>query len=140
MNNLDKQYTDLVNDAYMNYLIEQEKAYKIKYNELSSNGFFEIDLDWQNLSQEEFINKIKTDDEFAKKRGVKVDVRELKLWERYEIRCKRRNFRNDWEQFYSTFGGYSDEMDSLKKSLNDDNIPTKVISFTYNNETIESYE
>jgi thymidylate synthase len=36
---------------------------------LSSNGLFEIDLDWQNFSQEEFINKIKTDNEFAKQWG-----------------------------------------------------------------------
>lgn len=64
--------------------------------------------------------------------GFQVYTRELKLWERYEIRCKRRNFRNDWEQFYSTFGGYSDEMVSLKKSLNDDNIPTRAISLMYN--------
>jgi len=64
--------------------------------------------------------------------GFQVYTRELKLWERYEIRCKRGNFRNDWEQFYSTFGGYSDEMDSLKKSLNDDNIPTRAISLMYN--------
>ena len=56
-------------DAYKNYLKEQEKAYKIEYDKLSSNGLFEIDLDWQNFSQEEFINKIKTDDEFAKKWG-----------------------------------------------------------------------
>jgi len=64
--------------------------------------------------------------------GFQVYTRELKLWERYEIRCKRGNFRNDWEQFYSTFGGYSDEMDSLKKSLNDDNIPTRAISLMWN--------
>ena len=56
-------------DAYKNYLKEQGKAYKIEYDKLSSNGLFEIDLDWQNFSQEEFINKIKTDDEFAKKWG-----------------------------------------------------------------------
>jgi thymidylate synthase len=56
-------------DAYKNYLKEQEKVYKIEYDKLSSNGLFEIDLDWQNFSQEEFINKIKTDDEFAKQWG-----------------------------------------------------------------------
>jgi len=182
-------------DAYKRYLIEDAKVLpnmsKEKMTELGHR-----------LSKEEFINKIKTDDEFAKKwgdlgpiygkqwrkwgekgnkysehndytegidqianliselktnpdsrrlmvnawnvgeidqmvlppchYGFQVYTRELKLWERYEIRCKRGNFRNDWEQFYSTFGGYSDEMDSLKKSLNDDNIPTRAISLMYN--------
>jgi thymidylate synthase len=64
--------------------------------------------------------------------GFQVYTRELSLEERYEIRCKRGNFRNDWGQFYSTFGGYSDEMDSLKKSLSDDNIPTRTISLMFN--------
>jgi thymidylate synthase len=69
--------------------------------------------------------------------GFQVYTRELKLWERYEIRCKRGNFRNDWEQFYSTFGGYSDEMDSLKKSLNEDNIPTRAISLMWNQRSVD---
>ena len=71
--------------------------------------------------------------------GFQVYTRELKLWERYEIRCKRGNFRNDWEQFYSTFGGYSDEMDSLKKSLNDDNIPTRAISLMWNQRSVDTF-
>jgi thymidylate synthase len=56
-------------DCFSNYVKEQQKAYKIEYDKLSSNGLFEIDLDWQTLTQEEFINKIKTDDEFANKWG-----------------------------------------------------------------------
>ena len=135
MNNLDKQYTDLVNDAYMNYLIEQEKAYKIKYNELSSNGFFEIDLDWQNLSQEEFINKIKTDDEFAKKWGFQVYTRELSLDERKEILYSR--FRKG----PMIVNGES-YIEGAPTDINFEffNIPRRTISLTYNNQTIEIYE
>ena len=58
-----------VPDAYKKYLKHQENEYIKEYNKLSNNGFFEIDLDWQNLTQEEFIDKIKTDDEFSKKWG-----------------------------------------------------------------------
>lgn len=92
------------------------------------------------LTQEEFINKCKTNPEFSEKWGLKIEERELRLGERYEIKCKKENVRNDWEQFYSTFGGYKDEIDSLKKSLNNANIPTKLITIIYNNETIEVYE
>lgn len=71
--------------------------------------------------------------------GFQVYTRKLKIWERYEIRCKRGNLRNDWEQFYSTFGGYSDEMDSLKKSLNEDNIPTRAISLMWNQRSVDTF-
>ena len=90
--------------------------------------------------KEQFINRIKTDKEFSERWGLKIEERELSLEERYEIRCKKENIRNDWEQFYSTFGGYKNEMDSLKKSLNDNNIPTKLITITYKDEKIEVYE
>lgn len=91
-------------------------------------------------SKKSFIEEIKINPEFSEKWGLKIEERELRLGERYEIQCKKENVRNDWEQFYSTFGGYKDEIDSLKKSLNNANIPTKLITITYNNETIESYE
>ena len=79
-------------------------------------------------------------EKFSEMWGLKIEERELSLGERYEIRCKKENIRNDWEQFYSTFGGYKNEMDSLKKSLNDTNIPTKLITVTYKDEKIEVYE
>jgi len=53
MNNLDKQYTDLLGDAYKNYASKTS-----------------MDVDGQ-YTKEEFINEIKTDDEFAKKWGVR---------------------------------------------------------------------
>jgi len=53
-------------DCYANY---QKKAYQEEYNKISNNGMFEVDLDWQPLSKEEFIERIKTDSEFAAKWG-----------------------------------------------------------------------
>jgi thymidylate synthase len=207
-----------VGDAYKRYCKNaDEGTFSRKWLKLeeSFDGFF-TNEEYSLYTQEEFINKIKTDDEFAKKWGelgniygaqwrrwknfipyqkigtyengsgiynyretsidqianaihlLKTDpdsrrilvsawnvgeldqmvlppchysfqfyTRELSLSERYEIRCKRGNFRNDWEQFYSTFGGYSDEMDSLKKSLNDDNIPTRAISLLWNQRSVD---
>jgi thymidylate synthase len=75
-------------DAYKNYLKEQEKAYRIEYAKLSSNGLFEIDLDWQNFSQEEFIEKIKSDKEFSDKFGNLGPIygKQWRKWENYGYR------------------------------------------------------
>jgi hypothetical protein len=80
-------------------------------------------------TQEEFINKIKTDDVFAKKWGVKVEVRELSLEERYSI--MQSSIRT------ATLGKPTmcnhEYYDSKK-------IPKRSISLTYNNQTEVIYE
>ncbi len=76
------------------------------------------------LTQEEFINKIKTDDEFANKWGLRIEERELSEDERYELCAAQK----------SKMTAISEE-DYIKY-----NIPTKLITVTYNDKTIESYE
>ena len=85
--------------------------------------------DYRILTQEEFINKCKTDSEFSEKWGLKIEERELSDDERNEIRDMQ-YFKNNLHQ-------------ALKGSdtkIYWENIPTKLITLTYNNETIESYE
>jgi len=80
-------------------------------------------------SQEEFINKCKTDTEFSKKWGLKIEERELSEDEGNEIRDMQ-YFKNNLHQ-------------ALKGSdtkIDWENIPTKLITITYNDKTIESYE
>ena len=81
------------------------------------------------LSKEEFINKCKTDPEFSEKWELKIEERELSTQERNEwfrVHLNGNNpfMKSDWKDF----------------ELDQQNIPTKVITITYNNETIESYE
>jgi hypothetical protein len=79
------------------------------------------------LSQEEFINKCKTDSDFSEIWGVKIEERELSHKERY----------NEYNKIYQdrcTADCYT------KEDFDDKGIPTKLITITYNNETIESYE
>ena len=81
------------------------------------------------LPKEEFIDKCKTNPEFSEKWGLKIEERELSLDERDEIRDMQ-YFKNNLHQ-------------ALKGSdtkIDWENIPTKLITITYNNETIESYE
>jgi len=79
-----------------------------------------------------FIHCIKKDTEFSEKWGLKIEERELSLEERYNLieDDKHTQFVN-WQSLGT---------DRVKESLDEQNISTKLITLTYNNETIESYE
>ena len=113
MNNLDKQYTDLVNDSYKNYVNSDE-------------------VRWPK-SKEEFINKIKTDDGFAKKWGVKVEIRELSDEERIDW------MRNNKSKVFLPTRDPNVEF-SMDEFFRPYGVPKRAISLTYNNQTIEIYE
>jgi len=126
MNKLDKQYIDLIGEFYKNFISQRE-------GKLSRPP-----------SQEEFINKIKTDDEFAKKWGIEIGERELNLDERAKL-------HSNPEMFYDINATLFSIQDSIEDSNYPDkiwlheqftkgNIPTKLITITYNSKTIETYE
>jgi hypothetical protein len=104
---------------------------------------------------ESFINKCKTDDDFAKRWGLTVEERELSLEERREIspNSKTTDMFKDLAIDFNPdvkMGCWNDQMsledfnDDTKKEIHKlydrENIPTKLITITYNNKTIESYE
>jgi hypothetical protein len=82
---------------------------------------------YRTYNQEEFINKCKTDTEFSEKWGLKIEERELSLEERQNLYFK----------LNPEFRLVHEDMD---KHMNKHNIPTKLITITYNDKTIESYE
>ena len=113
----------IIDDAYQNYV----KTHRV--------GFLGIKNTI--MSQEEFINKCKTDPEFSEKWGLKIEERKLSLEERLELWYQKNKSetgkRGIWEiDYIEKYEGH--------KKLNSYNIPTKLITLTYNNETIESYE
>ena len=81
----------------------------------------------RHLTQEEFINKCKTDNEFSEKWGLKIEERELSDKERAKIYWDKRGVENPM-------------LPALRKDIDNENIPTKLITITYNDKTIESYE
>jgi len=127
MNTLDRQYTDLLNEVYKNYWgkvsVNNEEDCLVKQEEGSLLKEVRV------LYQQEFINKCKTDPEFSEKWGLKIEERELNTDERnkwFQINLNGNNplMKSDWKDY----------------ELDQQNIPTKVITITYNDKTIESYE
>jgi hypothetical protein len=87
-------------------------------------------------TQEEFINKIKTDDVFAKKWGVTVEVRELSLEERHML--VRKNYLcPKWDFVLDEKGNPVTNPIPQDVWYDNYNIPRRAISLTYNNKTIE---
>ena len=82
------------------------------------------------LLKEEFINKIKTDTEFSETWGLKIEERELRPRQRTEVAQRMGIILSEGIKS-------SKEWD---KECDENNVPTKLITLTYNNEKIESYE
>jgi len=79
---------------------------------------------------EEFINKCKTDTEFSEKWGLKIEERELSFEERHMLW--------DDEGKEANVSPYMEKQ--LSSMLDKENIPTKLITISYNDKTIKSYE
>jgi hypothetical protein len=82
------------------------------------------------LSKEEFINKCKTDPEFSERWGLKIEERELSYDIRFEIFVLKNERKFDWTPDKRITTNVLDEL----------NIPTKLITITYNDKKIESYK
>jgi hypothetical protein len=123
---MNKEQQELLDEAYENYL----KGGHIKWlNQMEVNtpdGKMNIPIPY---TQEEFIEKCKTDTEFSEKWGLKIEERELSDDERSEIRDMQ-YFKNN---LYQALKGSDTKIDW-------ENIPTKLITITYNDKTVENYE
>jgi hypothetical protein len=80
-------------------------------------------------SKELFLFEIKNNPEFSERWGLKIEERELSLEERYELMKKLDN----WVSVHYKEPKTMEYMDKH-------NIPTKLITISYNDKTIESYE
>jgi hypothetical protein len=137
-------FNQIIDEAYENYenKIKLQNNWEVTLRVMDINTIGQQEL----LSQEEFINKCKTDPEFSEKWGFKIEERELSLEERLKIADK---FNPLIREDCLTKTHHPDETDELKlvyrhewlDSLGSNVVPQrKLITLTYNNETIESYE
>jgi hypothetical protein len=122
---MSKEQQELLDEAHNNYL---NKCLDKKW--MKENVFFDGSSNHHLYLQQEFINKCKTDTKFSEKWGLKIEERELSLEERYDwfIETHHTNLTRSGNQY------------DMEDILNSNNCPTKLITITYNDKTIESYE
>jgi len=116
---MNKEQQELLDEVYENYWNSHPDAEKTFQYEGHN-------IETRRMTKDEFVDMVKTDTEFAEKWGLKIEERELSMSERiwhYETTLGRLHF-------------IPPTIDTLDK----ENIPTKLITVTYNDKTVESYE
>ena len=125
MNN--EKMNQMIDEAYEKYkkhIETQRDIQKKEVERLRSQGK-KVRVALINLlTKEEFINKCKTDSEFSEMWGLKIEERELFMEERWKMADLTPNMT---------------EFDYCNKLCDEHNVPTKLITITYNNEIIEIY-
>ena len=117
----------IIDEVYENYSKEYEKDNSIGmcllYKRLDGKKTY------RKPDKEMFVGLCNHDKTFSEKWGLTIEERELSTQE-----------RNEWFQIH--LNGNNPFMKSNWKDfeLDQQNIPTKIITLTYNNEKIESYE
>jgi len=128
---MSKEQQELVGDAYKSYENKYYKGEAFGHKKLNDSEY-SPDL---KLSQEEFIDKCKINPDFSENWGLKIEERELSLEERFNIKSPGGKFSIFKENYPNTHkrNNPNDLLDAF-------DIPTKLITITYNDKTIESYE
>jgi hypothetical protein len=106
---------------------EQEELVDEVYNKYTTKYMGYEDIP----SKELFLFEIKTNPEFSKMWGITIEERELSLEERMGL-CKEK-----WDYSWNR----TINLEDIEWRMNNEwNIPSKLITVTYNDKTIESYE
>ena len=121
-----ERYNQIIDEVYENYL---RNCLDRKW--MKENFFYDGSSNHHLYLREEFINKCKTDPKFSEKWGLKIEERDLSLEKRHQLALPI------WKEKY---GPLADMMVPTNVDNTPFKIPTKLITLTYNNETIESYE
>ena len=122
---MNKEQQELLDEVYENYLQHYDDEYNEEQKKIQKEPLHWIVMEYTNIRpypKEMFINKCKTDTEFSERWGCKIVIKELSIQERIKLG----NFE---------FGeAVTDE------KCDKQNIPTKLITITYKDKKIESYE
>jgi hypothetical protein len=139
---MDKEQEELLSIAHMNYVDETQFSSDptwFKAVPCMDRMRGELKIGYRQYAKEEFIDQCKTNTEFSEKWGLKIEERELSFNERYEL-CKEKTNKNPLK-YSDENGNYPEHIQKpVLKLMESENIPTKLITITYNDKTIESYE
>jgi hypothetical protein len=122
-----ERYNQIIDEAYENYSKEYEKDNSIGILLLVKR--VDNKLVYKKLDKESFTGLCEHDKSFSERWGLTIEERELSHDERIILINKKLGVTDTLPQYYNT----DDEMDK-------NNVPTKLITVTYNNETIEFHE
>ena len=123
---MNKEQQELLEEAYKNWKEKGRDFWEEQVDGMFISELGEEKVD--KISKECFINKCKTDTEFSERWGLKIEERELSLEERTII------FQNSEHSKHINLIKFKD-IGELNKV-----IPTKLITITYNDTKLESYE
>lgn len=123
---MNEEQQELLGEVYENYTRSKAHPLDGKYGDTSVRKFNHMYPYEPILSQEEFIDKIKTDPEFSKSQGLTIEERELSREERIEF------YVNTYMHVVGKPAGFEDAKLATR------NVPIKLITLTYT-QTIKSY-
>jgi len=133
---MNKKQQEILDEVYENYCKSYPNVEKTFQYEGST-------IDVRKMTKEEFVNECKTDTEFSERWELKIEERELSLEEK-EWQLEKTNCINDIENDRIIYGHewekYIQEQYEGIQSNQGIKIPTKLITITYNDKTIISYE
>jgi hypothetical protein len=118
---MNNEQQSLIDEAYENYCKEYENG-----THLIGTGLLWMAKETKGT----FAYRSKTDSDFSEKWGLKIEERELSLEERYDWFIKT----------YNTNLTRSSNQYNMEDILSSNNCPNKLITITYQDQTIESYE
>jgi hypothetical protein len=131
---MNKEQQELLNDAYENYSKEYEKDNSIGMCLLVAR--MDGKKTYRKPNKEMFVGLCTSDKTFSERWGLQIEERELSNDERFRIAYKNLDLRKELEA-QSKMLHYPD---GHNKAMDNANIPTKLITITYNDKKIESYE
>jgi hypothetical protein len=123
---MNKEQQELLDEVYENYSKEYEKDNSIGMCLLVAR--IDGKSTYRKPNKEMFIDLCTLDTEFSKKWGLKIEERELTDKERIELAGGKIQEK------------YPALIEMSLRICDEREIPTKLITITYNDKTIESYE
>ena len=115
---MNKEQQELLDEVYENYWNSHPDAEKTFQYEGHN-------IETRRMTKDEFVDMVKTDEEYGRRWGLKIKERELSLEERATI----------WNNTHNPVGNIY-----THNQYDENDIPTRVITITYKDKTIESHD
>ena len=131
---MNKEQQSLIDEAYIKYqnqtMFHTDDLVPLKELDGMYMSTGEKTKVYRQFAPKEFINKCKTDKGFSEKWGLKIEERELSL----EERAQWLQDNTEWDLLVGNL-----DHDHIREVVEEE-APTQLITITYQDQTIESYE